>query len=80
MTALTVRGYYDGANIRLLEEITAKPNQKVVITITDEFVEPMERTRKKSLRGVLSEYANPSLREREEGAWERAALEKHGHF
>ena len=77
---MTVQGYYDGMNIRLLEEIPAKPNQKVVITIIDEFVEPAARTRKKSLRGVLSEYANPSLREQEKGAWERAALEKYGHF
>ena len=35
-----------------------------------------ERTGKKSLRGVLSAYANPDLMEREEGAWERAVVEK----
>lgn len=34
-------------------------------------------TTKTSLRGVLSEYANPDLMEREEGAWERAATEKY---
>ena len=35
-----------------------------------------EQTGKKSLRGVLSAYANPDLMEREEGAWERAVVEK----
>lgn len=80
MKALTVQGYYDGANIRLLEKIALKPNQKIVITIADELAEPEERTRKKSLRGALSEYANPDLTEREKGAWERAAAEKYGDF
>jgi hypothetical protein len=27
--------------------------------------------------GVLSRYANPALWEQEDGAWERAAVEKH---
>ena len=35
-----------------------------------------EQTTEKSLRGALSEYANPDLIKREEGAWERAAMEK----
>ncbi|MBQ9521874.1 MAG: hypothetical protein IJR72_04805 [Oscillospiraceae bacterium] len=74
---MTIQGYYDGTNIRLLEAITAKPNQKVIITIMDEFVEPVQRTRKKNLRGVLSEYATPDLMEQEKGAWERAVMEKY---
>ena len=77
---MTVQGYYDGANIRLLEKIAAKPNQKVMITITDEFIEPAQGTRKKSLRGVLSAYADADLAAQEEGAWERAAAEKYRHF
>ena len=78
MNALTIQGYYDGVNIRLLEKITAKPNQKVIITVTDEFLESAPR--KKSLRGVLSEYANPALIAREDGAWQRAVTEKYGHL
>ena len=78
VSLLTIQGYYDGANIRLLERISAKPNQKVMITIVDEFVEPEQPLKAKSLRGVLSEYANPSLIEKEKGAWERAAAEKYG--
>ena len=74
---LTIQGYYDGANIRLLEALPAKPNQKVMITLTDEFVEPAKREKRKSLRGILSKYADPTLLEQEKGAWERAAVEKH---
>lgn len=77
---MTVQGYYDGTTIQLLENITAKPNQKVMITIMDEFVEPAQRTQVKNLRGILSEYANPALVGQEKEAWERAASEKYGHF
>ena len=78
MTVQTIQGYYDGVHIRALETVTAKPNQKVVIEITDEFIDPVEHTEIKNLRGVLSAYANPALREKEKGAWERAAAEKYG--
>lgn len=80
MKILTVQGYYDGENIRLLENIPVKPNQKVMITIMDEFVEPAQRTQVENLRGILSEYANPALVGQEKEAWERAANEKYGHF
>ena len=43
----------------------------------DEFADNKKRTRKKNLRGVLSEYANPALMEQEKGAWERAVTEKY---
>ncbi len=75
---LAVQGYYDGAMIKPLEKISAKPNQRVIITIMDEFVEPARTTRKKGMRGALERYANPSLAEKEKGAWERAAVEKYG--
>ena len=73
-------GYYDGENIRPLEAFTAKPNQRVIITIMDEFVEPSKLPRKPSLRGALSQYANPDLIGKEKSAWERAAVEKHGNL
>lgn len=75
---MAVQGYYDGVTIRPLEKVIAKPNQRVIITIMDEYLEPEKPVRKKSMRGVLSEYANPSLAEKEKGAWERAVAEKHG--
>ena len=74
-----VKGYYDGANIRLLEKVKAKPNQSVVITIMDEFIVPEKVTGKKSMRGAISQYASAERRAKEEGAWARAAVKKHGH-
>ena len=44
---LAVHGYYDGVAIKPLEKIPAKPNQRVIITIMDEFVEPIKETQKK---------------------------------
>ena len=35
---LAVQGYYDGVTIKPLEAVIAKPNQRVIITIMDEFV------------------------------------------
>ena len=40
---LAVQGYYDGVTIKPLEKIAAKPNQRVIITIMDEFVEPVNK-------------------------------------
>ena len=75
---LAIQGYYDGTTIRTLEKINAKPNQRVIITIMDEFVRPEENTLRKSMRGILSEYADPDLAEKEQGAWEREAVKKYG--
>ena len=33
---------------------------------------------KKSARGILAQYADPSLREKEQYVWEKAVTEKHG--
>ena len=49
---LAIQGYYDGVAIKPLEKIAAKPNQRVIITIMDEFVEPVKSVRKKGMRGV----------------------------
>ncbi len=74
---LAVQGYYDGEAIKTFEKISAKPNQRVLITLLDDFVEPVPYSRKKGVRGILSHYANPVLAQKENGAWERAAVEKH---
>ena len=74
---LAVQGYYDGVTIKPLEKITAKPNQRVIITIMDEFVEPVAPVRKKRMRGILAQYAKPELREKEKCAWARAVVEKY---
>ena len=67
-----------GVTIKPLEKITAKPNQRVIITIMDEFVEPITPMLKKGMRGVLAQYAKPELREQKKGAWARAVVEKYG--
>ena len=36
---LAVQGYYDGAAFQPLEKTKVLPNQKVIITIMDDFVE-----------------------------------------
>ena len=77
---LAVYGYYDGSAIRLLEQMPAKPNQRVIVTLMDEFVEPEQSAEKKSIRGALASYADPALAEKEQGAWERAMVEKYGNL
>ena len=74
---LAIQGYFDGVTVKPLEKITAKPNQKVIITIMDEFVEPEDKTDKKGMKGVFSKYANPESAKKEKGAWERATVEKY---
>ena len=73
-----VQGYYDGTDIKPLEKLVAKPNQRVIITIMDDFVEPAQPVRGKGMRGALAQYANPESAAKEEGAWARAAADKHG--
>lgn len=42
---LALEGYYDGENIQALEEIHAQKNQKLIITILDEFVEEVPKAK-----------------------------------
>lgn len=77
---LSIQGYFDGTAIKPLENIIAKPNQKVIITIMDEFVEPTKTVPQEGIRGILSQYADPALVEKEKGAWARAVVEKYGNL
>lgn len=36
---LALQGYYDGTMVRTLEKINAKKNQKLIITVLDEFMD-----------------------------------------
>ena len=74
---LALQGYYDGQKIQTLEAIQAKKNQKVIITVLDEFVEEMPAKKEHSARGLLSEYADTALWEKEKAAWEKAVTEKY---
>lgn len=73
-----LQGYYDGNAVQTMEKIHAQKNQKLIITILDEFIEeiPVHRE-KKSARGLLEKYANPALRDQEKTAWEKAVVEKY---
>lgn len=55
---LAVQGYFDGVAIQPLEKITAKPNQRVIIAIMDEFVELEGTPREKGMRGIPAEREN----------------------
>ena len=74
---LSVQGYYDGSAIRPLEEIVAKPNQRVLIMIMDDFLNENDKAEVAKLRGALSKYANPALIEKEKGAWQNEAQNQH---
>ncbi len=69
---VSVNGYFDGNVVKPLEKIDAKPNQRVIITIMDEFFTPEPKKDIKSMRGVLAQYADPELAKKEKEAWERA--------
>ena len=36
---LAVSGYYDGQSVRFLEDVPIQKNQRLIVTIMDEFVE-----------------------------------------
>lgn len=69
---ISVNGYYDGKIIRPLEKLNAKKNQRIIITLLDEDIQPKNIATKKTAAGILAKYANVDLIPMEEGAWERA--------
>ena len=75
---LALKGYYDGTAVQTLEKITAKKNQKLIITVLDEFIEEIPKESSTSARGSLAKYANTALWEKEGIAWEEAMDEKYG--
>ncbi|MCM1056397.1 MAG: hypothetical protein NC517_02160 [Firmicutes bacterium] len=77
---LALQGYYDGSEVRMLEQIRAQKNQKLIITILDEFIDEsaLEENKSQSARGILAKYANPELQDEEEFAWRKAVEEKYG--
>lgn len=76
---LALKGYYDGNSIQTLEKLHAQKNQKLIITVLDEFMESVPaKEEKQSARGALNQYANPVLWDQEADAWERAVAETYG--
>ncbi|MCI8363921.1 MAG: hypothetical protein HFG34_03080 [Eubacterium sp.] len=62
----------------MMEEVQAKKNKKVIISVLDEFIEEPAVRKLHSARGALSEYADPALWGEEKSAWEKAVKEKQG--
>ena len=67
---LAVQGYYDGTAIQTLEKINARPNQRVIITIMDEFLTPAINAERKSMRArpnqrviitIMDEFLTPAI-------------------
>ena len=74
-----LQAYFDGNTVKTLGNVKLKKNQKLIITVLDEFLDgvPKKETGK-SARGILSKYANNDLLEEENTAWEKAVAEKYG--
>ena len=52
-TMQAFQGDFDAENIKPLEHISAKPNQKVIITVMDEFVKPRKAVSAEDLYGRI---------------------------
>ena len=75
---LALNGYYDGKQIQTFEQVHAKKNQKLIITVLDEFIEEKPLKASTSARGSLSKYANTNLLNKENNAWNEMVGKKYG--
>lgn len=75
---LALNGYYDGKQIQTFEQVHAKKNQKLIITVLDEFIEEKPLKASTSARGSLSKYANINLWNKENNAWNEMVGKKYG--
>lgn len=57
--------------IRTLEKLNARKNQRVIITLLGEEIETVDSRQKITTAGYLEIYTNTNLISMEEGAWER---------
>ena len=74
---LVLSAYYDGDNVKTVEDYKFSKNQKLIITVLDDE-ESEKPTEIKALRGSLAKYSNPQLKKKEKDAWAMAVGEKHG--
>lgn len=63
----------------IIVEQKIKQLPEYYITLVNDYVDELLKKSKKidSLKGSLSKYANPRLREQEKSAWAKGAVEKH---
>ena len=68
------KGDIENVLIYVAEEISRVGEKQI-----DEFVEEVPKAKStQTVRGMLAKYADPSLREQEKSAWEKAVVEKYG--
>lgn len=69
VSMIALQAYYDGNAVQPLEKIHAQKNQKLIITILDEFTdETPTKEVGKTARGILRKYTNPELEKLERKA------------
>ena len=68
------------ATLDQAEEFVYGQNLRDVDAQANDYAERVKRKPYESMRGVFAQYANSELREKEEGAWERAVAEKYSRF
>ena len=74
---LVLPAYFDGETVKTVANYKFSKDQKLMITVLDE-AEEKKINGIKTLRDILSKYANPKLIEKEKSAWSVAAGEKYG--
>lgn len=73
---ISIPAYFDGIAVRPIENFNFNVNQKLAIVIIENTESDKSKTIQ-SLRGSLSQYANPNLIQHEKEAWEMAVQEKY---
>lgn len=72
----TIRTIIDAERLATVIDLPeSMRHQNVEVTVRSQT--PQKKKQPGSMMGCLKEYANPDLWEQEEGAWERAAVEKY---
>lgn len=74
---LAANGYYNGKEIVLLDKVTVKTNQKVIVTVLDEFINAKEKNAKSCLK-YFGKLDDASFKEIEEALKETEKVDENG--
>ena len=72
--AKTYQGYFHNGRFVSSDMDEVPDYSEVVIVVTGKITPP---TQSRSIKGIISQYANPDLVPFEKNAWGKAAIEKH---
>lgn len=75
MTEFTA--YFDGAAVQVLEDLPAKKNQLLKITLTDKYLEDESKNEVSSLRGYFQDKVKNPNPTSEKDAWPLAVKDKY---